>query len=318
MKTLHENPKYSFHQTLALFKALADETRLRLIQIFEFGPFSVGDLVNILEMGQSRISRHLKILHDAQVLTCYRQDGFTFYHLNPAAPQLVQKVIQSFMMESEKLDLDQLSLCQHIEERKQNKAQIFNQMADRWEDIRSQYRVSQKANKRIIKLVEDHDFVIDLGCGTGSLLMSLANRKGRYLGVDISPRMIQRAQSNLKNLQSSLDIQFKVGDIEKIHLPTKSASAVIASMVLHHLPDPEVLFTRAYQWLKKGGRIILHDFQEHGNQTYQKLFDHLWLGFSRDQLQHWMEKSGFHWKKYYSFPSQGGEDTFVAYGIKPK
>ena len=44
------------------FKALSDETRLRLTYVLERYELSVNELVSILEMGQSRVSRHLKIL----------------------------------------------------------------------------------------------------------------------------------------------------------------------------------------------------------------------------------------------------------------
>ena len=47
------------------FKALSDETRLRLTYVLERYELSVNELVSILEMGQSRVSRHLKILTEA-------------------------------------------------------------------------------------------------------------------------------------------------------------------------------------------------------------------------------------------------------------
>jgi ArsR family transcriptional regulator len=47
---------------LSLFKVLADGTRLRLLRILRQGDFTVQDLMQILDMGQSRISRHLKLL----------------------------------------------------------------------------------------------------------------------------------------------------------------------------------------------------------------------------------------------------------------
>ena len=51
--------------TVTIFKALADETRLRLLRILLHHELSVNELVSILKMGQSRISRHLRVLSDA-------------------------------------------------------------------------------------------------------------------------------------------------------------------------------------------------------------------------------------------------------------
>ncbi|MEZ4485523.1 MAG: metalloregulator ArsR/SmtB family transcription factor [Syntrophotaleaceae bacterium] len=58
---------------LSTLKALADPTRLRLLGILAHGEFTVQELIEILGMGQSRISRHLRILTDAGITAVKRQ-----------------------------------------------------------------------------------------------------------------------------------------------------------------------------------------------------------------------------------------------------
>ena len=58
---------------LSLFKVLADGTRLRLLRILRQGDFTVQDLTQILGMGQSRISRHLKLMSEAGLLQVEKQ-----------------------------------------------------------------------------------------------------------------------------------------------------------------------------------------------------------------------------------------------------
>ena len=58
---------------LSLFKVLADGTRLRLLRILRQGDFTVQDLMQILDMGQSRISRHLKLMSAAGLLQVEKQ-----------------------------------------------------------------------------------------------------------------------------------------------------------------------------------------------------------------------------------------------------
>lgn len=65
--------------TVTIFKALADETRLRLLRILLHHELSVNELVSILKMGQSRISRHLRVLSDAG-LTTFRRDGLWVFY----------------------------------------------------------------------------------------------------------------------------------------------------------------------------------------------------------------------------------------------
>ncbi len=64
---------------LLRFKALSDATRLRLMHILLHYELSVNELVTILGMGQSRISRHLKILTEAGLLTSRRDGLWVFY-----------------------------------------------------------------------------------------------------------------------------------------------------------------------------------------------------------------------------------------------
>ena len=66
---------------LLYFKALSDETRLRLVHILLHYELSVNELVSILDMGQSRVSRHLKILTEAGLLTS-RRDGLWVFLRN--------------------------------------------------------------------------------------------------------------------------------------------------------------------------------------------------------------------------------------------
>ena len=66
---------------LSTVKALADETRLRILRILMTGTYNVNELVAILSMGQSRVSRHLRILSDAGLVRPRRQGTWVYYGL---------------------------------------------------------------------------------------------------------------------------------------------------------------------------------------------------------------------------------------------
>lgn len=66
-------------QPIIYFKALADETRLRLLNLLREQELNVNEIVAILEMGQSRISRHLKILSESGLLQSRRDGLWVFY-----------------------------------------------------------------------------------------------------------------------------------------------------------------------------------------------------------------------------------------------
>ena len=67
---------------LKVYKALADETRLRLIRLLVRGALNVNEIIGILGMGQSRISRHLKILSEAELVTKRREGTWIYYEGN--------------------------------------------------------------------------------------------------------------------------------------------------------------------------------------------------------------------------------------------
>ncbi|MBW2478145.1 MAG: winged helix-turn-helix transcriptional regulator, partial [Deltaproteobacteria bacterium] len=68
---------------LSTLKLLADPTRLRLLRILEQGDFTVQDLTTILAMGQSRISRHLKLMVREGLLQLDKQGTWHYYRLAP-------------------------------------------------------------------------------------------------------------------------------------------------------------------------------------------------------------------------------------------
>lgn len=76
-------------------KALADETRLRLLGVLARYELNVGEIVQVMDMGQSRISRHLKILVDAGFLTYQRNGLWAFYSAQDkrTATPLLQAVV---------------------------------------------------------------------------------------------------------------------------------------------------------------------------------------------------------------------------------
>ncbi|MBI5484757.1 MAG: winged helix-turn-helix transcriptional regulator, partial [Deltaproteobacteria bacterium] len=67
---------------LDTLKALADPSRLRLTAILRRGEFTVQELTRVMGMGQSRVSRHLKILMEAGVLEVKRQGTWGYYRLS--------------------------------------------------------------------------------------------------------------------------------------------------------------------------------------------------------------------------------------------
>jgi SAM-dependent methyltransferase len=96
--------------------------------------------------------------------------------------------------------------------------------------------------------------VADLGCGTGTLSVLLAQEGYDVHGVDLSPAMIQRARAKAEHVTGTA---FEVGDAAAPDLPAGSFDVVLSRHVLWALPDPAAGLRRWCDLLAPGGRLLL-------------------------------------------------------------
>jgi len=97
--------------------------------------------------------------------------------------------------------------------------------------------------------------VADLGCGTGSLTILLAEAGAQVVGVDLSPAMIEQAERKAHN--ADLAVAFHVGDASRVDLPDGSFDVVLSRHVLWTLTDPVAALSRWIRLLNPGGRLVL-------------------------------------------------------------
>jgi len=80
-------------RAVRLFHALSDGTRLSILQRLRFGGRCVCDLTDALDAAQSRLSFHLKVLKDADLVTDRREGRWMYYTLNPGTLNEVAELI---------------------------------------------------------------------------------------------------------------------------------------------------------------------------------------------------------------------------------
>jgi SAM-dependent methyltransferase len=99
--------------------------------------------------------------------------------------------------------------------------------------------------------------VADLGCGTGTLSVLLAEEGYDVHGLDLSPEMISRARTKAAANPARGSVTFDVGDASEPDLPAGTFDVVLSRHVLWALPDPLAGLRRWCDLLAPGGRLLL-------------------------------------------------------------
>ena len=110
------------------------------------------------------------------------------------------------------------------------------------------------------------EIVLDLGSGAGFDAFLAAQRvgeSGKVIGVDMTREMIEKATMNSEKLKIS-NVEFRLGEIEKIPVSDGSVDVVISNCVINLSPDKSAVFKEIHRTLKPGGRIIISDILRSG------------------------------------------------------
>ncbi len=282
-------------EPLKIYKALADETRLRLMRLLSRGPLNVNEVIGIMQMGQSRVSRHLKILAEAGLVTSRREGTWIYYEEIPNGDGLVSDTLANLSAHEKELcsyseDVQRLEAS--IESRRERTRAYFDSLRDPSAFLQHPSLNGDYYREVAVSLLpRDCETVLDMGTGSGLLLPHLLERSESVIAVDSSTTMLDLAKRAAGRQSERCD--FRLGDLEHLPVADGEVQSVMACMVLHHISRPADVLAEAYRTLTPGGHVVIVDLNQHQDESLRERLADLWLGFQPSQVKRWLKEADF-------------------------
>lgn len=272
-------------------RALADPTRLRIVFLVRRLELSVGELVQILDQSQPRVSRHIRILDEAGLLERRKEGSWVF--LRPSGlltdGALASLLAEADVSQAKAFQRDLLRLDEVRNARTDMAAQYFAAHADEWDSLRSLHIADSEVEARLAQILHSAPLgrVLDVGTGTGRIVELFAAEASRLVAIDSSPEMLRLARAKIANLSPEIasKVDIKLGDFNMLPVGNGEFDTVIFHQVLHYAQHPEAVIAEAIRTLAPGGRLVIVDFAAHNLEELRTVHAHARLGFSDEFMK---------------------------------
>ena len=292
-------PRLAIHDRLI---DLSDATRCRLLVALERQELTVGELSTALQLPQSTVSRHLKILADQGWVDSRSEGTSRWYRRHSALDADMAQlwdVVRISMISTPVSIQDSARIDAVLASRRTKSQAFFAEAGADWDTLRASMFGPRSDLAALLALLDPTAVVGDLGCGTGTLVASLAPHVARVHAVDASPAMLRAASVRLAGHPN---VVVQEGAIESLPLANATLDIAILMLVLHHIADPPRALREVRRVLRPGGRMLLVDMRPHAQELYREQMGHVWLGFDASTIAAWCTDAGFDSPRHVELP----------------
>ncbi len=282
-------------ELLAGLKAVAETTRLRILFALSHGEMNVTELTQLLQQSQPRVSRHLKLMAEAGLISRHKEGNWVLFRQREAGMGgvLSRALVDMLPAQDPQIKEDLKRLSEIRRQRQEQAAAYFASNAAQWQQLRSLHVREDEVEGQMLALLGKRKFdtVLDLGTGTGRMLEVLAPKARQLWGLDQSRDMLAIARANLdqRNIKHA---QVRQADIYELPFSDDTADLISIHQVLHFLDDPQSALLEARRVLKPGGEMIIVDFAPHELEELRTAHAHRRLGISAEQMAGYFARAG--------------------------
>lgn len=300
-----------------LLKALGDETRLRILNLLVQEELSGTDLIEILNMAQSRISTHLALLREVGLVSDRRVGRRSYFSMVAGSPaELLGQVLADSNpapeFQADLTGLDALRL-----RKREASRSYFDRVAATFGEQVLPGRTWEGLTRALLRLAPRARYA-DLGIGDGLLTLMIAEVAESVTAVDISPQMLDQLQRRAQ--AAGIDnVRTVEGEIEDLPLSDGSFDVAVLSQALHHADVPLRALREAHRILAPGGLLLVLDLLAHAEDWVREKLQHRQLGFTEAALGRLLGEAGFvdvHLQRAARDPHPPYFITLVASGAK--
>jgi ubiquinone/menaquinone biosynthesis C-methylase UbiE len=174
------------------------------------------------------------------------------------------------------------------------KINLFDEAASSWDEKPGRIELAKKLFNTIKKRVQisPEMRVMEYGCGTGLVSVMMAEEVKELTAVDSSEGMIKVLSKKVEDLQLD-NVRPSQADLRSEASPSTDLDLIYSSMVMHHIPETELLLDKFQSLLKDGGKLIIVDLDEEDGDFHKGSEPVPHSGFNQAELKAKMKASGF-------------------------
>lgn len=241
-------------------KAAADPTRLRLLALLAAGEATVGEVVEVLEHSQPRVSRHLKILVEAGLADRFR-DGKNVYYRLPAdssARAFVSVLIGRMPANEPILAKDRDKMADVRRSRARNAWAERDTLVAAGMGLVPGLSGDADLAAALADVPQELGDLLDVGTGTGTVLCHLAPRAREATGVDVAEAMRVVARTRVREAGLT-NCTVRKGDMHALPFAANSFDTVLLDQVLTLTGKQRLAISEAVRVLRPNGMLLVLD-----------------------------------------------------------